>query len=319
MEKTPEQMIKELGMKDTLAPIEMLDVPSVAGGISLQADLPEISTPLEGLVLNAVIEMWKEEFPEQTVEEITKNPWFKPSFTAAFYAVMTEVLNLKRDTHFKEYQTELQTRIGLIDMAKANSALTRESYNLQAKEKMIEAIQSAVSAGSSAFQIAATARNYGKAQKMYDDELKIRKGRVRDEAGIKLADPGTPIPLAKDTDSPMLKQRRQELDSWETQRGYEIQKNAQHLNQYETQIKFQILEQMNKTVGSIMQAGIKTEMGIVEAQKQMNEGWMQALNKYNDTSGKSRDDAKADFDRFLDFINRLIDAEFKAHALGHSA
>ncbi len=321
MEKTPEQMTIESRKKDTLAPKETLAELSIyAGGVSLQADLPEISTPLEGLVLDMVIEKWKEEFPEQTVAEITQNPWFKPSYTAAFYAVMTNILNLKRDTHFKEYETELQTRIGLVDMAKANASLTIESYNLQAREKYIEAIQSGISAGFSTIQVFATAHNYGKAKETYDNELKTRQGRVRQQAiddGIQLVDDNAPLPQI--TDSAMLKQRRQELDTWITQEAYEIQKNAQYLSQYETQPRFQILEQLNKTVGSVLQGGIKTEMGFVESQKQMNEGYMQALNKYNDTSAKSRDDAKADFDRFLDFLNRLIDAEFKAHALGHSA
>ncbi|WP_195155539.1 hypothetical protein, partial [Candidatus Protochlamydia phocaeensis] len=95
----------------------------------------------------------------------------------------------------------------------------------------------------------------------------------------------------------------------------QIQTRTQELNRL-SDLNNEVIKNSINGVSQTIQAGLIGKEGAIDALKTMNDGYLQVLNKYAENTAKSRDDAKANFDRFVDFLMKIVDSDFKAHSIG---
>ncbi|WP_042280603.1 hypothetical protein [Candidatus Protochlamydia sp. R18] len=283
---------------------------------------------------------------------LKSNPFFNPSFLANFQSIMDELLNLQRNTHYLEAQVELKQRALIITISTTQSELTKALYDSRAEEKMIEAITSFVQAGIAGLSLAQTWANTGiargNAQKTVDNNISHERSLMRsaedkkaalatEKAGIENrplvgTDPNnmTPRPYTN-----AEKTRLKEIEKENTALDKKIAKHQENIQEFEkpgyfrqvleserqilntqTQFKNEILKNIVNGISQSLQAGLISEQGAIDSLKTMNDGYLDVLRKYADSTAKSRDEAKADFDKTLDFVNKIVDSVFKAHSLG---
>ncbi len=268
------------------------------------------------------------------------NPFFNPSFLANFASIMDELLNLKRDTSYLEAQVELKARELTIAITTTQSELTKMIAEAQAAEKMVEAITSFIQAGVAAISLAqtwgnaATARKDAEAtlakdkqleQKNLDEVTKKRDDLLRGPNGV-ATDPNA----IQQRNPPLTAQEKKQVEQYNKEiAGHEkslqnmdrpeylrqlINTRTQELN-LQSDLKQQIVKNVVAGAGSAIQSGIISERGSLEALKVMNDGYLDLLRKYGDSTSRSKDQEKADFKDLVDFVNKITDSVFRAHSL----
>jgi hypothetical protein len=122
-----------------------------------------------------------------------------------------------------------------------------------------------------------------------------------------------------DTDQVAVNKAQQLVDVAKNSRATDIREEVRHMDLIQ-QLQGEAMKQSVQASSHLIIAGIKVEEGIIESNKQINEGFLQALNKYVETSSKSRDESRSNLTRGQEFISRVIDANFKSSPVGsHSA
>lgn len=111
-------------------------------------------------------------------------------------------------------------------------------------------------------------------------------------------------------DADLIKGKK-ELKDLQDNKETNIYKQQQHQDQLIQQFG-QIQTQTLNGVSGILQSLIKTDSGRKEEMQKLTEGFMQALNKFSETASKTRDDAKSNFDRFAEFLSRVIESIYRA-------
>lgn len=265
---------------------------------------------------------------KDTLKELKKSSWFAPTFLATFIAVMQDIANYERLTHLQEGQIEIKMRDYLFQLAKTTSELTKALYEKQSYEKVIEAFSNFASAAVSGVQFVQSTRNLGVATKKVEDRITAKQNEIQTEKDhqrgvITTDEPDSVKRQQKLTEleqrgySDKVKKLEKQLANMEDSRDSDIQRQLQHED--ETTRHFSdTLKQTIQGVGAFIQSRIKLEEGEIESLKQLTEGYIQAFNKYSETSARARDDAKQAFDREYDFTNRIVESSFKLQSLSHS-
>lgn len=259
----------------------------------------------------------------QEIENLTKNPWFNPSYLAALAWVLNDLLNVYREIHYNEASAEVLVRQSLFALAKDNATLAKLLMDNQARESMVQAITAFATAGVSAMQAAQTARSMNTATTMTDQEIGDKQTKVNklelEERGIRVTDEN-PQELerqlldAKKTphvDSKQLEDEKKELKELKDNRNHRIDtwmRNQDQLNQ----VCGETHKQTINGVSGVMVGTLKTDRGVKEESQKLNEGFMQALHKYSDTTTQQRNEARQNFDKVYETVTRQIEAGFKA-------
>jgi hypothetical protein len=273
---------------------------------------------------------------EQTVEEFKANLWFAPSMLASFINAVNQLLQMQKEQQFKEAQNELIMRDRLFEMAKSSGALARELMNNQAQEQIVQAVASFATAAISVGQAVQTVRNVGaaerevKANKEINDRLANQQKRVDDAqknldklqnennvaASDSEADLTSKVGDAKAKDilnaRKELDKEQQKLDELQSERRRDILTRQQHKDGL-TQTLTDVYKSTINGVQGVLLANIKWDSGVKEELQKILDGFIQAMNKYSETTTKSRDDAAACFKQFQEFLNRAIELLMRAH------
>ncbi|CUI15982.1 hypothetical protein PNK_0345 [Candidatus Protochlamydia naegleriophila] len=274
------------------------------------------------------------------IKQLASNPFFNPSFLANFSAIMDELLNLKRDTSYLEAQVELKARELTIAITTTQSELTLMIAQAQAAEKMVEAITSFIQAGVAAISLAQTWGNAATARKDAEktlaadkkieqqnlDKVKAQRDEIEQRSPVVSTDPNgvqTRNPPLTPADEKKLAQYDKEIAGHE--KSLQNMDRPEYLRQLintrtqelnlQSDLKQQIVKNVVAGAGSAIQSGIIAERGSLEALKVMNDGYLDLLRKYGDSTARSKDQEKADFKDLVDFVNKITDSVFKAHSL----
>lgn len=266
---------------------------------------------------------------QEAVKAAASNPWFKPSFLASFLVVMMEVAKSQKQGHYLEAQLGIQGNKLTLALAQNQADLTIASYALQAQEKQVEAIASFMNAAVSAATIVANHRNIGagKREAQADTRAARAKADEADVAAYGVKDPSKPggrdvSGVSTDPDkikdlqdkATASKKHADKMEASEDQRAFD---HTTRLNQT-TQNQMQMVTQMINGTSSLIQASIKIQEGQIEAQKQMNDAYMQLMRTYTDNAFKNADEFQQNLSNTLDFIMKIVDSDFRAHSLGQA-
>ena len=300
-------------------------------------------------------ECGKPSLPKPDVKKIEKylntcvkfqkeNPWFTPSFLVQFTSVIYELLLLQKNVRFNEAQVEMKVRKELFELAKSNAELQQLITNTQAFEKLVQAVASFVNAGLSAVNLIETTKNLGEARESIEKDItdakealtvaKAKELEAEKKSKVKVEElPATATPKEREDrleklgaaikaddvkdyeyKSPEVKRAQAKLDDLETGRERIISQREQVRTQI-SQMRGQMLKQVIDAISGVLTANITWKRGELELWKGMQEGSIQSLNKFSETSSKARDDAKSMYDRFADFLAKIVDSVFKAHSI----
>lgn len=300
----------------------------------VESDRPRISIPDPEKISDPKI--------RKAAELLQTQKWLAPSFIAAFTAVMFELLQLQKEVRYKEANIELLVRNQLYELSKSNAHLAKLITDSQAWEKLVQAVSSFVTAAVTTVNLVETTKNMGEATKYIDDQTKkhkedMAKAMQIENPTIQITDlPKSPPPTAQqikdhlaqfdnivkndqkfDYKSDEVKKHQKALMELEGNREYSISNRERTLSMI-SQMRGEALKSTIQGVTGVLTATITFDRGRMEEIKGLNEGEMQSMNKFSETSSKARDDAKANYDRFADYIARIIDSVFKAHKLTQS-
>ena len=270
-----------------------------------------------------------------------ENPWLKPSFIGAYSKVLFEILELQRKTQFTEAQMEVKIRVKLFEMAKSSAELSKLITNTQAIEKMTSAISSFVTAGVQTVTAIQTVQNYGKASETVDKRIAEAKQKVVDkinEGKTNTIKAGEVIPdkIPQDTKLPSnatpkqidkfiednkaapktaeLKKMETDLDNLVKSRPESIQREVSHMDQYTNMIKDALKSTIDGATG-VIQATVTLKRAVMEEEKGLLDGHMQALNKFSETTSKAQADEKAKGEKTSEILDRALQSNTQEHKL----
>ena len=291
----------------------------------ISSDQPDIDAPYVEKVTGKNL--------QKALDEIKTNPYFAKSFLAGFLNYMMEFLNLQQKMHFNEAQSEIMVRNRIYTLAKDSGKLQKELMNNQAQEQMIQAISSFANATVSATQFLQVTRNTGAAKRETEREIADKRVEIKDTQakidenqakidGAKLVPVGDnkePIlEKTKAADLEKLNKLNKELKQMEEGEHHTIQTKIAHKDQA-NQALAQTLTQTISGVSAVLTSAIKTDSGVKEEMQKIIEGFIQAMNKYAESLSKSRDDAAANYTRFTDFMNKIVESVSKSFYISGKA
>lgn len=299
--------------KDTLETSEMSASQNI---LDLDCDKPNLSQPKQELVTGQNL--------QEAIKVLQTNPWFAPSFLASFVNAMNKLLEQQRLTRLQESQGEIASRVRLLEMSKTSATLAKEMANNQARDHYLQAVSSFATAAVSIGSALQNVKNLGTATKKVQEEIDTQNKAV-DAAAKAVGGSGVgedvekikEIRLAK-KDHPDIKKQEDKLAEMKMTKSDSIRRelvNADSLNQQLTDASKQVIT----GVTQVLLGMNKTDLGVLEEMQKINDGLMQALNKFNESLGRSRDNASADYSKFLEFINRIVESDFRAHSLSGRA
>jgi len=289
---------------DTMNPA-VKDTQNPSDIANAQADNPKLSRPRTVAEILAGL--------HQVIEDgKAGNPWFNVSYLAVFNSLMNELMNSQRKNRFMEAQTAIKAAKTTLLIAKENSELTKAYHDAQAAEKMTEAIASFLNAGVSGASLVAMNRNVGRGNARAEQEIKDQEAHIKNlEAGGGTGVGTNKAKVKKQTDPEALNTAQEQLRRMKADKNSQAFQYARYYNE-QTSALSQMMTQSINGASALVQAGIKTEEGHIDALKQMNEGYLQILRTYADNSAKARDEAQQSFDKTLDFLmsvtNKLMEA-----------
>lgn len=305
--------------------------------VTAECDKPTLAAPDAALTSDASL--------QQAVETLKANPWFLPSFLSAFNAIMYELLQTQKQIQFNESNMELYVRQKLYDLAQTNAELSKQITDNQAFEKLVQAVAAFATAALTAYNLVETTKNMGEATSKVENDIKNQRSQLDKAKFAELnKDPETKAKIGvidepinpsadqiakrekalsevvdKNKDyqykSDEVKREQKKLDELEGSKETKIYEKERMLSTL-SQMKGEALKQAVQAVSGVLTAQITFERGRMEESKGLNEGAIQALNKFSETTTKARDDAKGNFDKFADFMNRIIESVATAHRLG---
>lgn len=269
-------------------------------------------------------------------QQISENPFFQPSVVTVLMGILNQVMSFDRDTRYLEAQTELKSRQVSIDLSQTNAQLTKDAFDKQADAKRMEAIGAFISAAIAGITAIATigsaARADKQAREQVEKEITAQKDQVeslkKELAGEEIVshDPKKATETVRkdltpeqiETKTNELKYAQDKLEKLKAkaesnivsvagQRQIELQRQGEMYSK--------IMQDIASGVEKSISAGLTQEEGALRALHEANEGFLAALRTYLENSARARDDAKNNLDKFADFLNRAIDANY-SHVFG---
>ena len=263
---------------------------------------------------------------QQALKDMKANPWFAPSFLAKFTTIINSQLDQQRKIHLQEAFNEMDVRGRLFELSKSTAALAKALMDNQAQEQLTQAIAAFANSGVSMFQFVQTTGNLGRATKQVDDKIAAQQQKIVDMENPNLP-PGTRKVADYDAkeleqlaipkpgiDSPEITAQKNILAKMNESREADIQAYMRNFDQ-QVQTMGEAQKQAINGVNAVLISTIKTDSGVKEEMQKILEGFIQSMNKFSETTAKSRDDAAANFNRFLDFMDKIIGSDFKAHSI----
>lgn len=281
-------------------------------------DKPTIAPPNQEKVNGANL--------QQAVNFIKANPWFFPSFLATLTVVLNDLSSILRQMHLNEALDEQRIRELLYENAKSSAKLAKELMNNQAREQMVQAVSAFANAAVSGGQAIGTVRNVGAATDKVQQEIDAKRRQVdskeieefKNDPGIVVAEnielkdlPALKAQHPNRKESAELQKLKNQLQDLEYNKSRNITSETDHKDRL-VQSLADMQKQTINGVSAVLQGMIKADSSVKEEMQKLIEGFIQAMNKYSESLAKSRDDSAANFTRFLDFLNKMVESEKKA-------
>ncbi len=235
------------------------------------------------------------------------NPYLKGSFLANFFELMVELLNTETLIHFNEAESELITRNLISELAKASGALAKALTSNQAREQMVQAVMAFAGAAVASMSFMEHSRNLGAAKREAGAEIEAQKLKVKeaqDKAGIPVADQITD--LQPNIDTPEVTAQKERLARMEANIDQSVLERVRRKDQQTTTLT-DVQKQVISGIQGVLLASIKTDSSVKEEAQKLLDGFTQAANKFSESSSKQRDNAQANFDKFVDLLRSLVE------------
>lgn len=254
--------------------------------------------------------------------------WVSAYNVSQLYVIMSKILDVLKDSKISAGKQSIQQGIELLKLAKESSGMTKQSYYYQAMEKFTEGMTQFMNAGASAYQAVSTAASTGKAGQEADQQLRQRADALYDRLGGYEPAPGAaaagPAPMG-----PLMERRygiedlrtlaaavpdevgptsviRDELKNTIVNYDRAKQDRITNLNQ-EISAKHQAFSGAINGINNIIQGTIKGDVGRVESEKQMIEGYRNASEGYKQNFSKVEQEQADAIKGLLDFIGRFVE------------
>jgi hypothetical protein len=300
--KTPS--VKEI--KDTLATEKEQGKIKKKEASASESSRPIIPAPNQEKVTEANL--------QKAIQDFQANPWFSPSFLAQFNDVANALLDIQRTIHLKEASNERDVRSRLFELYKSSGALQKELMNNKAQEQLTQAVASFANAAVSGGQFLASMKSMGTAERMVDKKIADQQNKLNNLPKPIQATDSTELSDIQIQQNKDYKTEEKILDNMKASKERDVLDNARILDQQIQSIS-EAQKQTINGVASVLTSTIHTDSGVKEEMQKILDGFIQSMNKYSETISKSRDDAAANFNRFLDSLMKANESNFKAHLL----
>lgn len=308
-----------------ISPVEDRITPSDEIVSSADPRVRAVTTPDQPNIFP--LRQFSSEATDEATKQLKETSWLSTTFLAAISALINGMAHYETLNFLSQAKLETKLRDYIFQMAKSNSELTKALYEKQSEEKRMEAFNHFASATISAVQFVQTMKNKGVGTKKVDDDIAKNKTALEQQglkdAGVTTGDNQQEI-QRKVNDYAALGQKSDEykalekkISKMELKRDGLIEQQIDREDR-KTQNVSDTIKQTVQGIGSLIQSGIKSEQGQIDALKQLQDGFIQAFTKYSDTSAHERDSAQSGFERYYDFITRLVDSVFRYQSLSHS-
>lgn len=296
--------------------------------ILCQCDKPALQKPDQQKVDQAL---------PTVVKFLHDNPWFKPSFLTSFTEVIYELLKMQKTAHYNEAQTELTVRGQLYDLAFKNASLQKQITENQAFEKFVQAFASLATVAVTTINLVESTKNFGEASKKVEEQIKtadkeLMQAKIKENPATKTIDIDPKLPPQKkaaefkklediinqdkttEYKTDAVKNAEKTLHSLKENREYNISNKERMMSQISS-MRGEAFKSTVQAAAQFATGSITLGRSTLEEVKGQVDAVMQSFNKFSETSSKSRDEAKQMFDRFADFLARIIESVHKTHSI----
>lgn len=278
---------------------------------------------------------------QKAMQAISNNPWLAPSALVALQGVLLELYQLDSDTRAKEGLSSIDLRSKQYTRAKESGSLAKAIMMNQAQEQYIQASIAFTQASISSAQAVATVRNVGAAEKKVEASLEAKAEDVRTaqfgpppppppprQPGEVIA-AGQPIgdtrpTLTKEellkinpTDTPAVKEQKEAYIKLDANKHSDIQTEIRHSDSL-VQYIGESAKQTATGVGNTLTGALKEKTAELEENQKVLDGFIQSLNKSEETISKSRDDAAGNANRLAELLKEMTKSMFQAHNIGRA-
>lgn len=279
-----------------------------------------------------------------TAHDANGNPFFAPSFAAAFAEVMLFIENQQKNTTFMEAQEGIRNYGKMMQMAQNNADLTILSAENQAQQTMLQAISLFVSATLSGLMSLKTMSSMGKSEQQakedyskfkkqekaelaqLQEEQKVLEGRGRTAVSDNPDDVlAAPPPAASEQNAARIKELKKQISEKEdslaklkANKNQWIKDQTRMHHDQDIQLineRLKILTSVTEALFKVLESSLERERGKIEALKQLNDGYMNILRTFMDNTSRYRDAANDNFNKLVDLLTQVIQMTFKAHSL----
>jgi hypothetical protein len=252
-----------------------------------------------------------------TTSSSSGNPYFNVSFMAVFNMVMAEVTKLQQKGHYLDEQVAIQANKTTVSIGKDIAALTLASYEAQAQEKIIDAVSAFIQATIQFTGAVQSQVNVGKGQRLAEKDLKGHQDileKVQTEEGVQVGENSNNM-------APKSKRLQKAEDKFANQKASlsdSAFNRTRQLNESHRTITDMTVQMVNGTA-SLLQAQLKEQEGQLESLKQIYESYQSILKTYASNSQEASNSQQQEFDKTLDFLNKITDSDFRSFSLSHGA
>lgn len=244
------------------------------------------------------------------------NAWLIPSFATAFMSVMMEVTKSQRATRFMEGNIAIQASIQSFQLALNSAELTKLSAAAEANKELTQAAMAFASAGFAAVALVQTLGAMKQAKTDYKKEVANAKQELKTtKAAVSNFEENHPTAssandLNKSNHEKLVANQtaaENRLKNIQSDKGKNefIESRKATLSKQAEYVK-EINEGLSKGVGTAYMATLTLYKGTIDSQKQIVEGQRDMLRNFIDGTVRAQQDAAANYDKILDFINNIM-------------
>lgn len=265
----------------------------------------------------------------KAMQTLQTNPWIaNSSFLGNYMQIIFQLLNLMKDVHRDEALREVSVRKFMYEVGKENAEISRTTKNIEAQEKLVQAVVSFANAGISAVQLKNLMSERGKAVKEVNDNIdKVEKQldtAKKDAANLQAGDDVDKLFQEKQAKNEIDPEKQKKINEIENRLNHlkdtktiDVQRQTQ-LSHEMTQMKADIVKKTMEGAQNVFEMLNRLKQADLEFDKQLNDAFLQAENKLQDGMIKGKEEAKAQVDRIVEMLSRTLESVTRAYQVARS-
>lgn len=330
--------------QDTIATIYGLDISLLSKAvIPSSPELPVLPPSKESTLSSNVS------------QDILSNPWLQPSFLAGFTAIMNLLAGSISENKKLQADFTATANSQILQMAVDTAFLTKGLYSQRSADLYTQAASAAAGAVISGVQLGFEIRNINQAAnsesvKRIEDEINNKKKQKivkENEIDTSINNKKNEIhqlknPVTASSSSshqPANQPNQSQIDKLENEiadlendkitsndsfekkiKELEIDKDrtmGQERSIGEAKIRTlsEIFSSIKESVFAAIRGGIQAKEGEIQSKKDIQEGARSVTQAFQQSVTSNRDSAKQELSQLFDFISRIIESEFRSHAI----